>query len=227
MPLQVKNGFPCLFILLLFYGHGFAQQVNQFDDQGNRNGKWEKYYKGTDQLRYEGTFKHGRETGTFKFYEPDSGDQPRATKTYQPGNDTVVLKFFNSDGILKSQGTMVDKKREGEWNYYNGGKENLVMTEHYKNGMKDGVKLVFRKNGKPWQKYHYVRDTLQGDTKTFDRNGEIESEGHYKKGLRNGKWSFYTDGKLDSIATYKMDRLSVNQKKARRKKEENNKKKSE
>ena len=62
------------FLVLLVFGSFLslttlvAQGVNQVDANGERDGLWQKFYEGTSQLRYEGTFQHGKEVGTFKFY---------------------------------------------------------------------------------------------------------------------------------------------------------------
>ena len=41
--------------------------INGFDADGARHGLWKKYYPGTDQLRYEGRFQHGKEIGECKY----------------------------------------------------------------------------------------------------------------------------------------------------------------
>jgi len=38
-----------------------AQGINQKDAQGLRHGTWSKTYEGTKQLRYTGTFNHGKD----------------------------------------------------------------------------------------------------------------------------------------------------------------------
>ena len=46
-----------------------AQDINQFDANGNRHGIWKKNFEGTKQLRYQGEFVHGKEVSEFKFYK--------------------------------------------------------------------------------------------------------------------------------------------------------------
>lgn len=231
MRLSVKNGIICLFILMAF--HGFAQEkgFNQFDAQGKRDGKWKKQYENSDQLRYEGQFKHGQETGTFKFYKPKSGNQPAATRTYNSSNDTVVMRFFSQKGFLISKGKLVNKERVDEWNYYRkNNKRQKVMTEHYKegklhgwkivyfnngkitekqkfhNGLKDGEDYIYGENGTLLQQYNYEKNTLQGESKVYDAKGNLKSEGRYKNGLRDGIWKFYKKGKLDKTQKYPLTR---------------------
>ena len=60
-------------ILLLFFisGSVLGQEINQFDAQGKRHGKWKKFFKGTKKVRYSGQFEHGKEVGVFKFYHKE------------------------------------------------------------------------------------------------------------------------------------------------------------
>lgn len=235
MQLNVKNGITCLFILMVFQGFAQKEKINQFDAEGKRDGRWKKEYKNSDQVRYEGTFEHGEEVGTFKFYKPESGDQPAATKTFRANSDTVEMKFFNKKGFLVSEGKQVDKKRVGKWKYYKpNSKYQLVMAEeykagklhglktvyfdngqitekkHFKNGLKNGEKLVYNKRGNLIQQYNYENDTLQGNSKVYNGRGQLKSEGRYKDGLRDGKWKFYENGKLDSTENYPLERRVKN-----------------
>ncbi len=215
------------FLICSFSGHSQTQNINQYDQQGKRNGLWKKYYKDSHQLRYQGTFKHGEEIGTFTFYKPNSNGIPAASKTYTPGNDTLLLKFFNTKGTPIISGQTIGKNKVGIWKYYRkNNPQQLVMTEaynrgklngwkiiyfpngkvmekrHYKNGLRDGYRFIFAKSGQLLKAYQYVNDTLQGMSRFFDENGSLIVEGNYKDGKRNGPWKFYTNGKLDSIQKF-------------------------
>jgi|SRR5699024_1576359 len=233
MPLNLKNVLTGLFIIVAVHAFGQTQTINQYDAQGKRHGLWKKYYDEGEQLRYTGKFKHGQEVGTFKFYKPESGAQPAATKTYTSKSDTVILKFYNGDGILITQGKLLHKKRVGEWNYFHVNSQ-LMMQEHYannqlngwkvvyyengqitskekyKNGHLNGPKLMYSKDGQLLAKYHYKNDTLEGYSKVFTVEGDLISKGRYKNGRRDGKWKFFTEGKLDSVQTYPLKKISEN-----------------
>lgn len=214
-------------ILWISQTHAQTKPINQRDAKGKRHGVWKKFYEDSEQLQYEGAFDHGKEIGTFKFYS-QKGGKPMATKTYYPENDTLVLKFYTQDGdFLKSQGTMIDKSREGIWKYYKKGyKDNLLMTEtyrnnqlhgtktiyfpdgkvteieHYSNGRKEGKKQVYSLKGQLLQEYEFKNGKLNGPSTVYDASGKKISEGAYKNGLRYGEWKFYEEGKLDSTQTY-------------------------
>ena len=55
-------------MILLFFVcvMGWSQDINQFDAEGKRHGVWKKNFEGTDQLRYEGEFDHGKEIDWLK-----------------------------------------------------------------------------------------------------------------------------------------------------------------
>ena len=55
---------------------GVAQ--NKMDSQGRRQGKWVKVDK-NDRKVYEGTFKDGKETGTFTYYYGDGSVRMKNT----------------------------------------------------------------------------------------------------------------------------------------------------
>ena len=60
------------FIILLTFATifcGAQESLNQFDANGKRHGVWKKTFEGTNVLRYEGEFHHGKEIGLFKFYK--------------------------------------------------------------------------------------------------------------------------------------------------------------
>lgn len=217
-----------LFVIAFLFFHFLNaqnQRINQRDAQGKRQGPWKKTYKNSDQIRYEGTFNHGKETGTFKFYQRGSKKFPTATKTYHVQNDSVLEKFFTRKGKIISKGNVIDRKREGRWKYYHkDGK--LMMIEHYKNGELNGKKSIFysdgsltqeenykngvlhgefkifSKNGTLTQQYHYLRGKLEGPAKTYNEEGQLSSEGNYKAGERDGVWKFYKNGKIKEKKTY-------------------------
>ena len=47
----------------------FSQSINQLDAQGKKHGIWKGTYSDTGRPRYEGTFEHGKELGTFRFFD--------------------------------------------------------------------------------------------------------------------------------------------------------------
>lgn len=198
----------------------YAQDTNQTDAEGRRHGKWRKFYENTQQLRYEGTFDHGKEVGTFNFYKPKSGNQPTATKVFRKDSDTVTVTYFTSKGKIISRGNMVAKDRVGDWTYYHQDGKQMMMTESYAKGMLDGTQHTYFPNGKLAEKtnyrsglkhgkselyseqgkllkeFTYENGVLNGLTKYYDGLGNLLIEGNYKKDRKDGIWKYYEGGKL-------------------------------
>lgn len=199
-----------------------AQNVNQFDANGKRHGIWKKTYEGSNVLRYEGTFYHGKEIGDFKFYENNNNKAVlAATKSFNKENSEAYVKFYNASGKLISEGKMDGKKYIDKWKYYQNGTDKLLSVEHYnKNGELHGERKVFYKNGELAEEEHYVNgqldgiskwyaengvvlkaftyknDELHGISKYYNFKGDLLIEGKYKNGKKDGIWKYYEEGKL-------------------------------
>src|SRR5690606_24670139 len=72
----------------------YAQDVNKTNTQGQREGVWIGYYPNTNNIRYEGTFNKGKETGTFKFYDDVAEKKLIATKEFK--TDGTVYTIFTT-----------------------------------------------------------------------------------------------------------------------------------
>src|SRR5690606_23518112 len=111
-------------IVLIFFfgiisGTCFSQsEINQTDANGQRHGLWKKCYEGSQQLRYEGTFEHGKEVGEFKFYCEDCKDKPSVIKKFSGKDDIAEVKYLSIKGKVISEGKMKGHDRIGEWIIY-------------------------------------------------------------------------------------------------------------
>lgn len=215
------------FLFLFFFGIFFSTSaliaqadINQIDAQGERHGLWKKMYPGNKQVRYEGTFEHGKEIGTFKFYCEKCKKQPSAVKEFNANNSISEVKYYTIKGKLVSEGKMDGKNRIGEWLYYPKKFTTVMTREHYKNGKLDGKKITYYPNGKVTEETHFINglkegeniyfspegvllkklkyrnDRLAGEAFHYDAGGTLMIEGFYKKGRKNGIWKYYKGGKL-------------------------------
>lgn len=210
------------FLLLLATACGFAQNgINQNDSAGKKHGLWKGQYKETGRPRYEGTFDHGIETGTFTFYADNSVKSIMATRVFSDSGAVVFETFFDESKNVVSEGKLVNKLKEGEWKYYHKGSKDLMTVENYKTGMLNGMRKVFYKsgaiaeeaeylNGKKdglYKKYaekdgivleesHYKNGQYNGYAIFRDGLGNLASQGNFVDGVKKGKWQFYENGKL-------------------------------
>lgn len=212
-----------IIILTCVLTNGYAQDsLNQLDNQGNRHGAWSKNFQNTNQPRYEGQFKQGKEVGVFKFYSLVRGKSAlSATKAFNEVNNTAKVKFFSSKGKLISEGLMDGKKYIGNWIYYHNKSDAVMIQEYYNvDGKLEGEKKVFYENGttaetsnykdgklfgvSKWfsekgillKEFHYKDDELHGPANYYDADGNLVAEGHYQKDRKNGIWKYYKDGEL-------------------------------
>lgn len=216
-----KIAFILFFGIILGSVNAFSQsEINQMDVNGKRHGVWKKTYPGTDQLRYEGAFEHGKEVGEFKFYCEKCKDKPTAIKTFNKKDDIAEVKYFTENGKLVSEGKMKGKDRMGEWVYYHNKSKNIMTRENYvddkldgkvttyypngkitqetdyKNGIKEGLDNYYSSDGVLLKKLPYTNDQIHGQVLYYDAYGNLVIEGSYKNGKKHGLWKYYKDGKV-------------------------------
>lgn len=191
----------------------FAQQINQTDAQGRKQGIWKKNYS-NGAVRYTGQFKDNHPYGVFKYYFPTG--KISAVSVYSHKGAVAHIKSYHLNGKLMATGKFVDRKKDSVWNYYSETDGKLVAKENYLNGKKNGKAVVFYpSSGTPaeithykkglkegeWLKYFpndsiyihgfYHYDTLEGPYKVYGIDGHIQIEGRYVKGLQSGTWITY------------------------------------
>ena len=208
----------------------FAQKApNSIDENGLKQGEWAKY-NAQGQLIYTGAFSDDKPTGLFTYFFED--ETKKAELTYEDGEVLKALsKTFHRNGKVMSEGTYVNKNRDGEWKFYDED-EKLISEEYYDNGLKTGIWKVYyyngtlneettyendRKNG-PWKQYFtdgtlkvagtYVNDLLEGESVYYHPDGKVMVRGSYVKNLKHGKWVFFDqDGTMVKEQEYTMGKL--------------------
>ena len=216
-----------ILITLCYLTNSFGQEINLLDENGERHGKWMKYFDGTKKPRYKGQFEHGKEIGVFEFFHKEAkGSHPSCTKEYTKGSDVVKVKYFTSTGLFLSEGNMVGKKREGVWLSYKRETGVIIDKEVYKNGLLNGVKtsyyadgkvlqtqefkddlahgekIMYTPNGKISSQYGFKNGKSDGAFVEYDKNGEISFNGKYKMNKPQGVWKYYENGKLVRTKDY-------------------------
>jgi len=213
-----------------FFGN--AQEFNKIDENNKKHGAWHKFYEGSTQLRYEGTFNHGQEIGTFKFYDIKGG-HPTAVKIYEAENELFDVIFYTTDGKKVSEGKMKQRSREGKWVYYHQDGKSIMTEEFYKNDLLDGERVVYFENGTVAQRINYVQGKenglethfsengvvvktythvdgkLHGPVKLYELDGTIMREGNYKDNKKHGTWKYYTNGKLEKTLKFPLNKIGV------------------
>lgn len=212
--------------LVLSFTVLFAQDaVNQLDAQGKKHGLWKGVYAESKRPRYEGTFDHGKETGTFKFFDDTKTGTVVATRVFDPKDGSAYTTIFKDGKFKVSEGREVNRQYEGKWIYYHENMPDIMTIEHYKAGKMDGKRTVYyRGSGVPGEEpvaeeANYVKGVKHGPYKTYtlkgtiledsnftngqldgpatynDPLGNLVSKGVFKNGKKVGKWQYFKNGK--------------------------------
>lgn len=202
-----------------------GQEVNITDSKGLKQGLWKKYYEGTENLFYQGTFKDDQPVGEFTYYYEKG--QVKGTMDYQPGGGKVRNKTFYTNGKVMAEGIYIDKKKDSIWNYFT--KEGILSSvEVWDRGAKHGLEKVFFDDGTlaeetvhvdglrngDWKQYYesgklrlhgiFVRDRLDGPITYYYANGANEIKGKFLAGLREGTWMYFNeDGSVREQIVYR------------------------
>lgn len=192
-------------IFLLSFTNSDAQ-TNQFDSNNKRHGKWIKKYK-NGNIRYQGTFKHGKEIGLFKYYSLASPKNPIIIKQFNYADNIATVKFFTTTGKLLSKGSMKGKERIGKWVYFHKDAKTIIQEENYANGKLEGKYQTYFINKKPTIEANYVKGLLDGPYKRYSIRGHVYQDLNYKKGVLDGAVNYYDrlSGELIKKGYYKND----------------------
>lgn len=213
-----------IFAFFLFSFFATAQEVNKLDAQGKKHGLWKGTYAESKRPRYEGTFDHGKETGTFKFFDDTKTGTIVATREFKP-DGSAYTTFFKDGKFKVSEGKEVNKLYEGEWKYYHEnlpdimtienykagklhgkrtvyyrgsgvkGEESVAEEANYSGGLKDGKYKSYTMKGTVLEDSNYKNGQLDGPASYYDPLGNLVSKGTFKNGQKVGKWEYFKDGK--------------------------------
>ncbi|MDT0686170.1 toxin-antitoxin system YwqK family antitoxin [Autumnicola psychrophila] len=182
----------CILLFLLIGMQLFSQEeINQLDSEGRRHGKWTVNFKGTSQLKFEGIFEHGKETGEFRFYKRGFDNHPSAILHFKEQIDSVTATYYTQKGEPISTGRLIDQKREGKWIYYHQASRDTMMIENYQSDQLNGLQKTFFKNGKLAEKSKYKNGKKNGQSFVYSEEGVLLQELNYENGELHGPVTYY------------------------------------
>lgn len=127
--------------------------------------------------------------------EPSLGDK-KVKKEYYTGGD-VRSEFIMDDDTGKN-GILKEYR-------YNG---ILASTVRLRNGVNDGMKLIYDNNGLVIRRIPYVNGEIHGTVQDLYPNGDILATIPYTNGIRNGQaFSYSTDGTVYRSVTFKNNKI--------------------
>jgi antitoxin component YwqK of YwqJK toxin-antitoxin module len=206
----MKNFVLAVAFLVLPFCTLSQEKLNRTDAAGMKTGRWiSRYPNGT--LRYEGSFDKDKPVGAWKRYHENG--KVKALMNHRFNSERVFASLYDAEGKLYAKGVFEGVLRDSTWNFYSG--EQLVMTENYRNGQREGKATGYYQNGaikyeKNWREdlangnsveydltgikrreIYYVDDKKNGPALFYDENGAKSMEGEYKEDLSEGTWKIF------------------------------------
>jgi len=182
-----------------------AQNIfNKLDDKGNKHGLWKGNYEDTKNPKYEGTFEHGIEVGTFTFFDNTKTKTIVATREFNSKDNSAYTIFYDQKKNKVSEGKLVNKLFEGQWKYYHKTSKVVMTIENYSNGKLEGLRSVFYPSGKIAEEMVYKNNLKNGLYKRYTEAGIIIEESNYKNNEFDGLATFKDadDGSLVSTGKF-------------------------
>ena len=202
MKIFYKSGMLVLIFLNVFCIRA-QNNFNKLDEKGNKNGPWKGIYEDTKNLKYEGTFEHGKEVGLFIFFDNTKTKKVIATREFNPKDNSAYTIFYDQNKNKVSEGKVVNKLFEGRWNYYHKASKAIMTIENYANGKLEGLRSVFYPNGKIAEEINFKDNLKEGICKRYTENGIVIEESAYKNNEYNGTTTFKdSDGNLISKGNF-------------------------
>lgn len=209
------------FLFLVSFSIFSQVDYNKVDAVGQKNGLWKGNYEDTKNPKYEGTFDHGKEVGLFTFFDNTRTKTVVATREFNPKDNSAYTIFYDKNKNKVSEGKVINKLYEGQWNYYHKASKVIMATENYSKGKLEGLRSVFYPSGKIAEEIMYKNNLKNGFYKSYTETGIIIEESNYKNnqfdglaifrdaddgtivskgkfvnGKKSGIWQFFEKGKL-------------------------------
>ncbi len=185
-----------LFSTLAFLG--FAQEVNQVDSKGRKQGKWEKVHPGTRVYIYRGQFKDDKPVGKFTYFYKSA--KVKAVIEHSETSNRATGYFYHEKGGIMSYGIYRNMKKDSVWTNVDV-RGRLSSRETYYKDSLHGPKVVFYPPPEPGVKKqapsmlcNYEMGKRVGEYKEYFESGNIKIKGHYKDGQKSGEWTTYHPG---------------------------------
>lgn len=174
--------------------------TNYTDINGNKQGKWIKYYDNS-RVKYSGFFIDNIPQGVFRHYHTNG--KIKALQTFSKDGSSFT-EFHWKDGAVAAKGYFNSKRQKhGQWIYYfeSGEKQKII---DYRNGEKDGIETSFYRNGNKLIENHNKFNKKEGEYLFYFMNGNIRQRGFYLAGMKQGEFIHYRpDGTIEERGIYK------------------------
>lgn len=153
---------------------------------GSKDGLWKSFFP-DGNLYSIGEYKNDLKTGLWKYFNKIG--ILIAEGEYNLGSENGQWFYYYDGGQLKSVGSYFLGFEEGTWGLFYDNKQ-LTQEEYWSNGRLLNVGAYNNYNGNKIFEKGTLKDG-NGTRLTYYVGGKKESEGNYKDGKPNGRWSYY------------------------------------
>jgi len=106
-----------------------------------------------------------------------------------------IRKEFYPSGKLRSEGNIVDGKKEGiHKEYYENGQ--LWIEDNYENGKLDGLSNNYYESGQLWIEENYKNDKKNGVYREYYKTGGLRFRDIYKNDIKINRKEYTEEGQL-------------------------------
>jgi uncharacterized protein len=179
-----------------YYGNG-KLAIKAFNNNGMLDGELIEYHP-NGQVMLQGFYKNGKEEGEWKFYHINGN--LRMEKTFIDGVPRGTVKeYFYNGAISSEQSLNIKGQPHGVTSFYDH-HGNKYLEEEYKNDLIVKITTGFNNPDGP---VTFGRTDGTFDYSVYSTDGKLMIQGRYEKGKLNGEWkSFYKNGNPSMINTY-------------------------
>lgn len=180
---------------LYFWSNGNIKKSGNYV-LNEKNKEW-KYFYENGSIQQKGNYVKNKPNGTWEWWYRSG--QKRRVEDYENGKEKGFVFEYDTTGKVIVKGEFFYGVREGIWKYeLNDYKE----KGSYIGGMKTGKwRKIYISTNKDKFKGEYINDIPIGKHIYYYSNGQIQKEGKYKDGEKEGDWVYYN--KLgDIVITY-------------------------
>jgi antitoxin component YwqK of YwqJK toxin-antitoxin module len=183
--------------------HVFGQDsINHTDADGRRNGLWRKTDKEGHKL-YDGQFKNGVPSGTFRYYYSDG--TLKAVSVLSEDGKIARTQSFAGNGRKIAEGNYREEKKDSTWKYYSDLDGVLISEETYLSGIKNGASKTFFPGGSVAEVIYYKDGRKEGEWIQYFEDGNLKFRGGYENDEKAGAFTVYfPSGKVNLSGAYKM-----------------------
>ncbi|MDA9881997.1 hypothetical protein N9C33_04295 [Crocinitomicaceae bacterium] len=198
-----------LFLFVAFFGLVTTAQVNEVDDQGRKQGKWEKLYEGTRVYMYRGQFTDDIPVGKFVYFYRSQKVKAVINHNVVETGRSVAFYYHEENGKTMSYGIYRNMKKDSVWtNFTPSGR--LSSTETFKNGELDGIKSIYfipdlrsDRSIVVSTTMNYSDGALNGAYQEFFLSKRLKLRGQFENNQRVGAWeAFHANGNRSSTVRY-------------------------